>query len=173
MTARFGWAAMAVGACSALAAAGHPKSAPQLIWNTTASAPEGLYALRPGGRPGVGDWVAAAPPPKLAAWLDARGYLPAGALLIKQVAATAPSLVCRGSGSISIDGRARARAVAADRRGRALPSWRGCRRLAGGELFLLNPAEGSLDSRYFGPLPSSAIRGRVTPLLLWERRHET
>jgi type IV secretory pathway protease TraF len=40
-------------------------------------------------------------------------------------------------------------------------------------VFVLNAAEGSLDSRYFGPLPSSAIRGRVVPLLTWERRHET
>jgi type IV secretory pathway protease TraF len=166
-------AALALAACTALAAAGHRNGAPQLIWNTTASAPEGLYALRPGGRPGVGEWIAAAPPPELATWLDRRGYLPDGALLIKQIAATAPNVVCRQGVSILIDGRLRARAEAADRQGRALSAWRGCRRLAGHDVFVLNAAEGSLDSRYFGPLPSSAIRGRVVPLLTWERRHET
>jgi type IV secretory pathway protease TraF len=34
-----------------------------------------------------------------------------------------------------------------------------------GEVFLMNPnGPASLDSRYFGPLPVSAIAGRAEPL---------
>ncbi|MFC3070476.1 S26 family signal peptidase [Phenylobacterium soli] len=172
MTARRRLALTALAACSGIAAAAHPNARPALLWNTTASAPEGLYALRPIARPGVGDWVAAAPPPLLAAWLDRRGYLPAGALLIKQVAAVPPSVVCHDGAGISIDGRRRAHTEPADRYGRSLPSWRGCRRLVDGEVFVLNRARGSLDSRYFGPLPSAAIVGRAVLLLVWGGGHD-
>lgn len=52
-----------------------------------------------------------------------------------------------------------------DRRGRPLPVWQGCRSVAAGELFLMNWQVGdSLDGRYFGPLPASAVIGRATPL---------
>ena len=53
----------------------------------------------------------------------------------------------------------------ADRKGRELPRWTGCRTLRGGEIFLLNPAPDSLDSRYFGPLPASRLIGRARPIL--------
>ena len=47
-----------------------------------------------------------------------------------------------------------------DRRGRDLPVWQGCRVIAQGEVFLMNWDEPeSLDSRYFGPIPLSAIVG--------------
>ena len=53
-----------------------------------------------------------------------------------------------------------------DRRGRALPVWQGCRMLEPGELLLLNPSvPDSLDGRYFGALPISAVLGRAIPLL--------
>ena len=46
-------------------------------------------------------------------------------------------------------------------------SGRGGRTLRPGELLLLNPAHpDSLDGRYFGPLPASAVIGRATPLWL-------
>jgi hypothetical protein len=52
-----------------------------------------------------------------------------------------------------------------DRNGRDLPIWQGCHRLGAGEVFLMNPdAPDSLDGRYFGPLPRTAITARLTPL---------
>ena len=49
-----------------------------------------------------------------------------------------------------------------DRRGRTLPAWQGYRAIAQGEVFLVNWDEPqSLDSRYFGPIPLSAIIGRA------------
>ena len=52
-----------------------------------------------------------------------------------------------------------------DRRGRPLPVWQGCRLVANGELFLMNwQVRDSLDGRYLGPLPATAVIGRATPL---------
>ncbi len=146
--------------------------APQLVWNATASAPEGLYRLQAGRPPAVGDWAAVQPPKPLSVWLERRGYLPDGVLLIKKVAARAPSRICRQDGAITVDGRLVARAEPRDRAGRPLPVWRGCRVLAEHDLFFLNPAVGSLDSRYFGALPRAAVVGRAEPLwLLQDPRH--
>jgi type IV secretory pathway protease TraF len=139
---------------------------PRLVWNATASAPEGVYFVHPGAPLSVGDLAAVRPDPELARWLDARGYLPTGALLIKRVAARPPSEVCRNGAEVRISGAVVAQAAAADRARRPLPSWRGCRALARGELFFLNPAPGSLDSRYFGPVSADAVVGRVTRLRL-------
>lgn len=146
--------------------------APRLVWNASASAPEGLYRLQAGGSPAIGEWAAVQPPRPLAVWLERRGYLPDGVLLIKRVAARAPSQVCREDSAITVDGGVIARAEPRDRMGRRLPVWRGCRVLAAHELFFLNPAAGSLDSRYFGALPRAAVVGRAEPLwLIQDPRH--
>jgi conjugative transfer signal peptidase TraF len=144
-----------------------PASAPRLIWNTTASAPIGLYGLRPGARPSRGELVAALPPPRLARALAERGVLPLGVPLIKPVAAMAGQTVCRDGGLVSVDGRVLASARSHDRHGAPLPTWRGCRRLGRGEVLLLNPArDDSFDGRYFGPLPLASVWGPVRPLWL-------
>lgn len=137
---------------------------PLVIWNATASAPEGLYRVSPARRLNVGDWLAVRPPAALGVWLSARGYLPSGALLIKQVAALPPAQVCRSNGLITANGRLVAHAASTDRWGRALPGWGGCRPLRASEVFLVNSAPGSLDSRYLGPFPRASIVGRVSPL---------
>lgn len=157
------WAVLAPGAfglaCAlAPAALGGP---PRLIWNVTASAPLGLYRVTTDRAPVVGEWAAVTPPPHLAAWLAARGYAPRGVLLIKQVAAMAPQQVCRVGAQIRIDGAPVARALERDHAGRRLPQWRGCKRLAVDEVLLLNTDPQSLDSRYFGPLPASAVVGQA------------
>lgn len=144
---------------------------PALLWNTTASAPLGLYRLQSEGRPRVGDWVAARPPAVLALWLAARGFLPLGVPLLKRIAAIAPSVVCRTGATIVINGAMHAAARSADRFGRRLPAWSGCHRLTQAEVFLLNAdAPASLDGRYFGPLPARTIVGRATPLWTWKAR---
>jgi len=141
---------------------------PVLLWNATASAPVGLYHVHTGGRLRRGDWVAVEPPPAFGQMLAARGYLPPHVPLVKQVAALSPSQVCRTGAMVSVDGTPRAVARGADRQGRALPVWQGCRALTDDEMFLLNPARDSLDSRYFGPLRGRAVIGRLT--LLWRVR---
>lgn len=143
--------------------------APRLVWNATASAPEGLYWLE-GGAPKVGDLVAVRPSTDWATWLDRRGYLPRGALLIKRVAAAPSNLVCRSADHLSINHRAAARTLPMDAQGRPLPVWSGCIRLAGDQVLLLNAHPRSLDGRYFGPTDRAAIVGRATPLWLLEER---
>ena len=137
---------------------------PLLIWNASASVPVGLYRID-AGTPEIGDLVAVAPPPAVAAWLARRGYLPAGTPLLKHVAAQPGALICRSGAEIFVDGRRVAIARMADRKGRELPRWTGCRTLRGGEIFLLTPAPDSLDSRYFGRLPASRLIGRARPIL--------
>ena len=145
---------------------------PRWIWNATASAPEGLYGLQRGGPWGRHDLVAIRPPAEVAAWLNVRGYAPSGVLLIKQVAAVAPSTVCRHGAVITIDQIQAAQAETYDHAGRPLPVWSGCRALTANEVFLLNPAKGSLDSRYLGPLPRASVIGRVAPIwLIADIRH--
>ena len=85
--------------------------------------------------------------------------------LLKRVAAVPGQRVCRTGLAITIDGVPMGDALDRDRRGRQLPVWQGCRSVAAGELFLMNwQVRDSLDGRYFGPLPASAVIGRATPL---------
>ena len=139
---------------------------PRVIWNASASAPLGLYRIRPDSDPPVGPLVAVAPPERLGRWMAERGYLGRDVPLLKHVAAKAGQRVCRVGATISVDGRAVAVALIRDRIGRPLPAWQGCRTLAAGELLLLNPDHpDSLDGRYFGPLPASTVLGRAIPIL--------
>jgi conjugative transfer signal peptidase TraF len=139
---------------------------PRLLWNASASAPLGLYALRPTRNPPSGELVAVRPPRRLAAWLAERHYLPRGVPLLKHVVAIAGQRICRNGAHISIDGRIIGLARDSDSHGRPLPVWHGCTTLRAGELMLMNPAvPDSLDGRYFGPLPASAVLGRAVPIL--------
>ena len=139
--------------------------APRLIWNASASVPVGLYSSRPVGEIGVGDLVAVLPPDDLAAFLDARGYLPRGVPLLKRVLALSGATICRHGATVIADGEPYGDAQPRDRIGRDLPQWQGCHVIAEGEVFLMNRgAPDSLDGRYFGPLPRASIIARLTPI---------
>lgn len=138
---------------------------PALIWNLSASAPPGLYAVTSADDMAVGAWVAIAPPHVLAGWLDERGYAASGVLLIKQIAALPPSEICRAERSIFINGALVAHALERDRRGRVMPVWEGCRRLRRNEIFLLNAAPASVDGRYFGATARADVVGTVRPIV--------
>ncbi len=140
---------------------------PRLLWNASASAPIGLYAIHPTRDPGVGELVAIKPPEALARWMAARHYVPLGIPLLKHVAAKVGQQVCRHGVHVLVDGKVIATAKLQDSHGRSMPQWRGCRRLNPGELFLLNPSvPDSLDSRYFGPLPAAQMIGPARPLFV-------
>ncbi|GAA0631463.1 S26 family signal peptidase [Sphingomonas ursincola] len=139
--------------------------APKLIWNASASTPIGFYLIRPTERIAVTNLVALEAPEPLAAFLEQRGYLARGVPLLKRVVALPGQRVCRIGRTVTVDGLPMAAALERDRFGRELPVWRGCRRIADGEVFLMNAqVRDSLDGRYFGPLPAAAIIGRATPL---------
>jgi conjugative transfer signal peptidase TraF len=141
------------------------KPPPGLIWNASASAPIGLYAIRPFHHPVRGVLMAIMPPTWVAQLADARRYLPKGVPLLKAVAAVPGQTVCRRAARITIDGAPVAKALARDRRGRPLPVWQGCRTLGTGEIFAMNSrVRDSFDGRYFGPVPLRDVLGRARPL---------
>jgi conjugative transfer signal peptidase TraF len=137
----------------------------RLLWNASASVPIGLYLLRPVDNVNVGDLVAVQPPPELSDFLDERGYLPRRVPLLKHVVALPGAIICREGNTITVDQSVVGSAQLQDNLGRSLPRWEGCRHLTNGEVFLMNPdAPDSLDGRYFGLLPRTAITARLTPL---------
>ena len=164
---------------AALAWASFVSPLPRLTYNPSDSVAVGWYRIDPFDprtaslpRPLSVDSIVLVPLPAAAAALAAqRGYLPTRVPLLKRIGAVAPQQVCIVGRSVRIDGVPVAAVLPSDRMGRPLPSWQQCRRLESGELFLLsvtNPA--SFDSRYFGPIPASAVLGVAHPLWLETRR---
>lgn len=141
---------------------------PRLVWNASASAPVGLYAVTPGSEVDPGDMVIARLPGPWRTLSASRRYLPANVPLVKHVAAGPGDEVCALGQEIFINGRWVAERFAADPRGRPMPWWSGCVRLRGHQFFLLmtrSPA--SFDGRYFGFTESAQIIGKARPL--WTR----
>ena len=157
------------GAAAALVATTVLEPLPLYIWNASASVPIGLYRLRPAKRFQVTELVAVQPPELLATFLDLNGYLPVGIPMLKRVLALPGQTVCRSGLTISVDDIVMGEARDRDARGRPLPKWQGCRVVGDGELFLMNwQSDDSLDGRYFGVLPASAVIGRALPVWTWE-----
>lgn len=141
------------------------EASPRYVWNASNSVPIGLYRIRPVGTLAVTELVAVRPPDMLAVFLDLNGYLPVGVPMLKRVLALPGQTVCRTGLLITVDGIEIGRARERDSRNRPLPIWKGCRVLGQNQLFLMNwQSEDSLDSRYFGPLPASAVIGQAIPL---------
>lgn len=141
---------------------------PRLVWNASASAPVGLYAVTPGHEVDPGDMVIAWLPEAWRTLAASRHYLPANLPLVKRVAAGPGDEICALGQEIFINGRWAATRVATDPRGRPMPWWSGCVRLRAHQFFLLitgSPA--SFDGRYFGLTESSQIIGKARPL--WTR----
>ena len=146
------------------------KPAVQLVFNPTDSAPRGWYLITPAVHFRVGDYVLARIPNEAAFLAAARGYLPLTVPLLKQVGAVAGVRVCACNGVVYVDSVATTRTLDADSNGRPLTGWQGCRKLSEDELFLLNPGnKASFDSRYFGPVKTTEVRGLATPLWTWSR----
>lgn len=169
MTGRLETLTATFGAAAALVATLVLEPLPLYIWNASASVPIGLYRLRSAERFHVTELVAVQPPEPLATFLDLNGYLPIGVPMLKRVLALPGETVCRSGPTISVDDIAMGEARDRDGRGRPLPKWQGCRVVGEGELFLMNwQSEDSLDGRYFGFLPASAVIGRALPVWTWE-----
>lgn len=135
------------------------------VINESPSLPRGLYLRAPGAQPTVGAIVAIAPPPAAQAYLKQLGA-PPDILLLKRVAAAGGDLVCARGGEVTA-GRRVVTARGSDRRGRPLPSWRGCVRLKPHEIFLLGDTEASFDGRYFGPVSTREVAGVFTEAFTW------
>ena len=163
---------------AALAWASFVHPLPRLTYNPSDSVAVGWYRIDPLDRRtsspprplSVGSIVLVPLPAEAAALAAQRSYLPTRIPLLKRVGAVAPQSVCVFDALVWIDGVPVAAVLPTDRLGRPLPSWRQCRQLRPGELFLLsvtNPA--SFDSRYFGPVSASAVIGVAHPVWLESR----
>lgn len=162
---RFGYVMATYFAAMGVAVAAIVPVPVKLLWNASASTPLGLYDLTAPNGLKAGDLVAVRPPKPLADFMVGRGYIGRGVPLLKPVAALPGQQVCRVGRTVTVDGVKLGEAQERDRRGRMLPVWQGCRRIALDQIFLMNPAiRDSLDGRYFGPLPRAAVIGRATPL---------
>ena len=138
---------------------------PRYIWNASNSVPIGLYRVAPAGKFTVTELVAVQPPDPLAAFLDLNDYLPYGLPMLKRIAALPGQVVCRTGLTITVDNLEMGQARERDGRNRPLPAWQGCRIIGEDEIFVMNwQSTDSLDSRYFGPLPASAVIGRALPV---------
>ena len=140
---------------------------PLLVWNMSASAPVGLYAIRPGAALRRGDYALAWAPAAARELAARRRYLPRNVPLVKRVAALPGDQICAQGDAIRVGGRAAARRRASDAQGRALPAWQGCRTLGAGEMLLLMPHPDSFDGRYFGATQRDQLIGKAVPL--WVR----
>lgn len=139
--------------------------APPTLINESASLPRGVYVRAEPAPLRRGMIVALAQP------VGARPYLatlgaPPDMRLLKRVAALPGETACRVGGHVVLPGR-RVAVRDRDSRGVALPSWRACRRLRAGEVFLLGDTLASFDSRYFGPVAIADLDGPYQEMLTW------
>jgi conjugative transfer signal peptidase TraF len=144
--------------------------------NVTPSVPVGIWRVMPvSGKIERGQIVSICPPLN-AAFIEAsaRGYLSKGRCpgglepMLKPVAAIAGDAVEQSPDGLVLNGEAfpNTAALAADSLGRPLTSPHATRfAIAANEVFLLSTATVlSFDSRYFGPLPVTAVDGIAIPV---------
>jgi len=152
-------------ASAALVLSGFENRDPSYIWNVSESVPIGLYRVQPVGQLAITELLVIRPSEPLASFLDLNGYLPIGVPMLKRVLALPGQTVCRTGLTISVDDIEMGQARERDGRGRNLPVWQGCRVIAAHEIFLMNwQSADSLDGRYLGATPRSAIIGRALPV---------
>ncbi len=155
---RFTPLATAVIACAALVGAPFAKSNPIAVWNASPSTPMGLYVIER-RQPDLSEIAVFRIPKWASSIADQRHYLPASALLLKAVVAGKDDIICRFGRHVFVNGELRATALSRDKLKRPLPSWRGCLKLRGGQIFVLSKRKGSFDSRYFGVVEKRQVLG--------------
>jgi conjugative transfer signal peptidase TraF len=140
--------------------------------NTSPSLPLGLYVVTTDGRANLIEFCPAEP---FAALSLVRGYRDPGACrdggapLLKPVAAKAGDLVELSSSGISVNGvlLANTAPLPKDTKGRPLEPWHfGSLPVAPGTVWVASSYHSrSFDSRYFGPVDTTAIRHRMRAFL--------
>jgi conjugative transfer signal peptidase TraF len=140
---------------------------PLLVWNASASAAVGLYAVTSPDHVRADEMVIAWTPEPARTLAAERHYLPSNVPLVKRVAAIAGDKVCTIGEAIWVNGRHVGARREVDGAGRGMPAWTGCHDLAAGEYFLLMESPSSFDGRYFGVTRREDLVGRA--VLLWAR----
>jgi conjugative transfer signal peptidase TraF len=129
--------------------------------NISPSVPYGLYRLTT-VPPQIerGMLVVLPVPPEVQAWHSR--WVP----LLKPVAALTGDTVCVRDEELWVEHEDYGLVLKEARR-KPLPRLVGCVTLGDGEVFVASTARQSLDGRYFGVLPVSALTARAVPLLTW------
>lgn len=140
---------------------------PLLVWNASASAPIGLYAVSGSGEIEPGDIVLARVPEPWRRLAGERRYIPVNVPLVKRVAAGPGDTVCATGRDILVNGRRIAARREIDSASRAMPWWSDCVTLRRRALFLLMDDPASFDGRYFGPTERGDVIGKAR--LIWRR----
>lgn len=138
---------------------------PPALINESASLPRGVYLRADPAPLRRGMIVALAQPEGARPYLATLGA-PPDMRLLKRVAALPGETACRTGDHIVLPGRT-VTVRDRDSRGGPLSSWRACRRLRAGEVFLLGDTPASFDSRYFGPVATAAVNGPYQEMLTW------
>jgi conjugative transfer signal peptidase TraF len=143
-----------------LALSGH------LLLNVTPSIPLGVYWISPGVQPRRGDLVTFPIPASVRDLVYEREYAPRTIrLFAKPVVAIAGDHVCVSNHVLVVNGHVISNILDVDREGNPMPRYLGCGVLREGEIFLATQHDHSFDSRYFGPVESSVVRGTLSALL--------
>lgn len=148
---------------------------------TDSACPPGIYratALRPGNPLVRDELVLVCLPEDLARFALARGYLARGAgcgdgiePVGKRVGALAGDTVALAPDYVAIDGKRLPNSASrsSDTRGRPVPHIVfGNYRVRHGDVWLFGEDDSrSWDSRYFGPVPTRAVRAELKPVITW------
>lgn len=142
--------------------------------NFTGSLPRGLYRTRK-GPPSRGAMVIACLPADIGRLARERGYLwqgdcPGGAAPVgKIVSATGGDTIVLSAAGLVVNGRpiVNTRPLARDNKGRPLThAPYGVYKVAQGQLWLTSSFSPlSFDSRYFGPVPTTAVISPIEPIV--------
>ena len=141
---------------------------PTLLLNLTPSLPKGVYKLEPVTDIKKGEIVAFRPPARVYRALGTRAWLNEEKLFIKPIGATTGDTVCN-KGNVLLVNQDRELLVShSDSQGQKLPRLEGCRTVGSREFLPISThSPRSFDGRYFGPIPTSGIVGKATPLFTW------
>jgi conjugative transfer signal peptidase TraF len=142
--------------------------------NATASAPKGIWRVSALDPQAIqrGTIVSICPPDlRIVEIMRDRGFLELGdcprtetVALLKPVAAVAGDTVSVTAAGIAVNGRSLPRSIPE----RGMPAYpTGTYRVPSGNVWLISSySAGSFDSRYFGPVPLTKLRGRAIPILV-------
>ena len=148
---------------------------------TGSACPPGVYraaALRPGDALARGELVLVCLPDPLSRFALARGYLARGAgcgdgiePVGKRIGALVGDAVEVTPDYVAVNGKPLPNSASRSRdsRGRPVPHVAfGTYAVKDGEVWLFGEADPrSWDSRYFGPVPTSAVRAELKPVIAW------
>lgn len=143
-----------------------PQIAPRWVLNLSESMEAGVYSVEKTNRYRVGDIVLIAQDKRLKEVGSTREWLSKEAPLLKRIKAFGPTRICLRGRTVILGKRSLGLTTTYDHMNRRIPRFRGCRRVATEEAIVLGDnGVHSFDSRYFGPIRISQLKGRG--VLVW------